>query len=192
MYDRINESLATIRRFRPAWADRYSLEAPWAESQVAAFESRHRCRLPDEYRGFILHVGAAGAGPDYGLFAPDQHFSGSGYEDCLCDDPDLGIPFPHSGAWNECPPREMESDDDYFSSRHSSGSLIIGDRGCALWTRLIVTGPCAGQIWHEDRAEGLGLRPLLTSIGSRLTFLSWYIDWLDTEVYQYGHAGNPR
>ena len=192
LYEHINESLAAIRRHRPVWRERYSLDPPWTIERLAEFERKHRCNLPEEYRGFLLHVGIAGTGPDYGLFAPHQHFSGSGFEGCLDDDPDLSIPFPHEKSWNDLPEGLIDWDNDYFSSRHSNGSLIISDRGCALWTRLIVTGPLAGQIWYEDRADGLGLRPALAPDGSTYRFLQWYIDWLDLEFYQYGHEGQAR
>ena len=192
MYDQINASLATLRHFRPAWSERYSLDAAWSEDKVAAFESLHHCRLPDEYREFLLRVGVAGAGPDYGLFAPDQHFTGSGYEECWCDDPDLSQPFPHRDAWNVPHDSLDDLDVSYYTSQHCPGSLMISDRGCALLSRIIITGPLAGQIWHDDRGDGAGLHPCLSEDGQRMSFLRWYLDWLDAEVYRYGHAGNPR
>jgi hypothetical protein len=192
MYDLINEALATIRHFRPLWAERYTLDSPWSEAQVTAFESLHRCRLPEEYRNFLLLCGVAGPGPDYGIFAPNQHFPGSGFDGCLGDDPDLGGSFPYTDAWNDLPEDETTLPEDYFSSRHCPGSFIISDRGCALWGRLIITGPSAGQIWHDDRADGWGLRPHIAADGTRYTFLRWYREWLDAELFRYGHAGNPK
>lgn len=192
MYDRINESLATIRHFRPLWVRRYTLDSVWTEARVATFESRYQCRLPEDYRGFLLHCGVAGPGPDDGIFAPDQHFSGSGYKDCLCDDPDLGMSFPFPEEWNNLPEGALTLPDDYFSARHCPGSIVISDRGCGLWGRLIVTGSCAGQVWHDGRADGWGFRPHVASDGRRYTFLRWYCEWLDAEVYRYGHKGSPR
>ncbi len=192
MYEHIKASLASLLHFRPAWSDRYSLDEPWHETKISAFEVLHGCRLPHDYRNFLLHVGGAGAGPDYGLFPPDQHFTGSGYEECWCDDPDLSQPFPHHDAWNLPHDSLEELDASYYMTQHCPGSLLIGDRGCALTTRIVITGPLAGHIWHDDRADGDGLRPCIATDGQRLTFLRWYHDWLDAEVYRYGHAGNPR
>lgn len=199
MFDHINHSLATIRHFRPAWKDRYSLDPLWEEQRVTDFENQHLCRLPEDYRNFLLLCGSGGPGPNDVLFAPDQHFTGSGHEECLGDDPDLSLAFPHTEAWNDSPPNasdgaEAEEDwqADYFSSRHSSGSLIISDQGCGLWIRLIITGPLAGEIWLDDRADGDGLRPLFDADGNRVHFLKWHTDWLEAEVHRYGHAGTPR
>jgi hypothetical protein len=183
----INAGLARIREFRPLWKDEYSCNPVLTPEAVAAFETRHGCRLPQDYREFLLKVGDGGAGPDCGIFELGQHFSGSGHEDCLEDDVDLSIAFPHAEAWNAA-----EGDETNFAPEDTAGSMIIGDYGCGIWTRLVITGPLAGEIWHDDRTNGQGIYPHLAPDGSRYQFLPWYLDWLARRVHQYGHKGNPN
>jgi hypothetical protein len=47
---------------------RYALEDPLSDSQVQEVESQLGVALPEDYRGFLLQVGAGGAGPSYGIF----------------------------------------------------------------------------------------------------------------------------
>jgi hypothetical protein len=186
----INDSLACIRHYRPAWRDEYMMEPPLSEAQIVSFENQHRCRLPQEYREFLMHVGDGGAGPENGLFRLGEHLPGSGHEGCMEDAVALSTPFPQSGSWNELPPADSSSFDEiYFSPRHADGSLLISDRGCALWTRLIITGPSAGQIWYDSRADHAGLYPLTRADGTRLTFLVWYLGWITPRLKRYGHDG---
>lgn len=192
MYDKINDQLAKIRRHRPLWTERYTLDPAWAHEKVEAFESLHQCKLPEEYREFLIQCGVAGPGPDFGLYGPDQHFTGSGYEECFEDNPDLSIPFPYSDVWNDVPDDESKLSEQYFGAKYCPGSILISDRGCAMWDRLIITGPCAGEIWHDDRVDQKGLRPHVDTDGNRYTFLKWYCEWLDLEFYQFGHEGRPR
>lgn len=185
----INEGLARIRGFRPLWKDEYSANPVLTPEQIAAFEEKHSCRLPEAYREFLLRVGDGGAGPDCGIFELGQHFSDSGHEDCLEDDVDLSLPFPHAQTWID---EACGDGDNRFSPQHAPGSLIIGDYGCGAWTRLVVTGPLAGEIWHDDRANSGSIHPHLAPDGSHYQFLPWYMDWLARRVHQYGHKGNPN
>ncbi len=190
---RINESLARIRQFRPLWKHEYSADPLLTLEEVEGFERTHSCRLPETYREFLMHVGNGGAGPDCGLFALGQHFPGSGHEECLEEDVDLSMTFPHCDAWNEAPGSpEFEDDARYFSPAHAAGSLMIADLGCGSCARLVVTGPLAGEIWNDMRHDGLGIFPHLAPDGSRSQFLPWYQEWLARQVYQFGHQGRPR
>ncbi len=190
----INETLAAIRSFRPGWRERYLMEPCMPEQELLAFELAHSCVLPTDYREFLRLVGSAGPGPDCGIFSPLQHFPGSGFEDCLEDAVDLSLSFPHSEAWNGLTGLEEGDEDwkDSFHPRHVPGSLIIGDRGCGSWTRIIITGPLAGEIWYDERADSGGLLPALSADGERLTFLPWYLNWLEAVAWRYAHAGPAR
>jgi hypothetical protein len=41
---------------------------------------------------------------------------------------------------------------------------------------LIVAGPSAGQIWHDE--PGIGWWPWLDAKDKPMSFLGWYLSWL--------------
>jgi hypothetical protein len=40
----------------------------------------------------------------------------------------------------------------------------------------VVTGPQAGHVWHDQRADRLGWAT------SNTRFAEWYLDWLEDEI----------
>jgi hypothetical protein len=42
-----------------------------------------------------------------------------------------------------------------------------------------VTGSEAGNVWNDFRSDYRGLEPLQQKGRKRVTFLQWYMDWLD-------------
>jgi hypothetical protein len=77
---------------------------PLAEEAVRQFEARHRIVLPQDYRGFLIHVGNGGAGPAYGLFKLGKMDDGHEHETWTENGGFVGVlskPFPHSGPWND-------------------------------------------------------------------------------------------
>ena len=173
----------------------FALNPPLTESEVAAFESAYRVALPAEYRLFLLHVGNGGAGPYYGLFRlgeMDDGFEFEQWEEGAFVG-ELAAPFPHSDPWNDL---TGEPDDDYddeevyeqsldeFDERYfdpalMNGAIPICHLGCALRQWLVVTGPEAGNVWCDDRADRRGTYPLTAPGKKRVTFYQWYRDWLD-------------
>ncbi len=51
-----------------AFGHRWLVEEPLTLGELAELEAQAGVRLPEEYRDFLLRVGAGGAGPAYGLF----------------------------------------------------------------------------------------------------------------------------
>ncbi|MEV0976530.1 hypothetical protein [Streptomyces sp. NPDC049915] len=51
------------------------------------------------------------------------------------------------------------------------GTLMVAEEGCGTYSRLILNGPHAGEIWQIDPGWG-GFVPVSPS------FRSWYTDWL--------------
>lgn len=189
---------------------RYLLRPVLSTSELAAAEAFFGVTFPEEYRTFVRHVGNGGAGPFHGVFPLVRAGSSWRWEgdggDLVAD---VAAPFPHVEPWNlEAhplwePPDEFDYADEaeaeaayfawdekfapvYWAPEQTNGAVPICDVGCALRKWLVVTGPAAGQMWADDRADRKGLRPLLDAAGRRHTFGSWYTDWLSQSLASVG------
>ncbi|GAA4840720.1 SMI1/KNR4 family protein [Kitasatospora terrestris] len=136
------------------------------EPEVRAFEQRHGVRLPPSYRAFLIEVGDGGAGPGFGVLGleqlPEDEEEALYGERVDCLRPGfLAAPFPYRAAVPR-PPRETLC---------PPGALVITDYGGGDYARLVVNGPCAGQVWHDDQVWA-GLTP-------GPDFHTWYTRWLD-------------
>jgi SMI1/KNR4 family protein SUKH-1 len=208
-YDFIREAIAALRRqdreltYFGASRHRYRFNAPLAEREVAAFEQRYAIRLPEDYRGFLTNVGNGGAGPSSGLFKLGE------MDGLRADEPwhegafigTLRQPWPHRSAWNlpkedldvpaDLAPEALDAAMDlcerkYWSEAVVAGAFPICHHGCALRDWLVVTGPEAGHVWHDSRADSRGLRPCEGADGRRQTFMDWYLDWLNGALLELG------
>ena len=184
-------------------AHHFKLNPPLPENEIAQFETRHNIRLPQDYRGFLLHLGNGGAGPAYGLFKLGEIDDGHGHAPWHENEGLVGIlaqPFPHTKAWNDltgCPesdevrplsPEEenalFEKIDEweqthYLNSRHINGAIPICHQGCALRQWLVVSGPEIGHVWNDFRADEDGITPVMLPGLPRVSFLQWYRAWLN-------------
>ena len=180
----------------------FEANPPLAEEAVRKFETKYGITLPEDYRGFLIHVGNGGDGPDYGVFKlgeMDDMHDHRAWEENDGSVGTLSKPFPHTGPWNEAPQdtehdpdkesfqqwedREMEAFDAfYWNSELVNGAIPICNHGCARRSWLVVSGTEAGNVWRDNRADGQGLFP--HSIGDlrRVTFLQWYRAWLDEHL----------
>ncbi len=170
----------------------YQMNPALSENAVSDFENEHNIRLPEDYRQFLIRVGNGGAGPYYGVFQlgeVDDGFDFGPWDDFIGE---LSTPFPHSTAWNDVADKpEYKGDDEkfdalieefderYYNPKQVNGAIPVCHLGCAIRQWLIVTGPEAGNIWCDDRAEYKGLYPLQTQTQQRVTFFDWYRGWLD-------------
>lgn len=68
----------------------------------------------------------------------------------------------------------------FLAPERTDGAVEIAQRGCALSEWLILAGPAAGTIWHDDRADGADMAPARDRAGQPLTFHRWYLDWLES------------
>jgi hypothetical protein len=200
---RVREALSWLASSQPAIfgvnGHHFLLNPPRPETDVSAFEQRHRIRLPSEYRHFITQIGDGGAGPYYGIF-PLGFIDGTSGELHQWEEGDgfigvLSTPFPLHGAWNDLsgmPPKDLldtneeayERQLDAFEERYWDASRLDGaiplcHQGCALRVWLIVTGSEVGHLWSDGRADNSGLAPMELKDGSRATFSSWYREWLE-------------
>jgi hypothetical protein len=182
------------------------LEKPLTAAELAELEGQIGVRLPEEYRRFLLVMGAGGAGPAYGVFpvrrGVDGRWAWHGDGAGLTDLTRLAEPFPIRRATpeqlaameQERPEEEdfedIEEFDDAFEAwqerwepllwgdDRTVGAVCLCHLGCAQRQWLVVSGPAAGQIWEDERADDLDLRPATGPDGTPLTFAAWYLGWL--------------
>ncbi|WP_244305568.1 SMI1/KNR4 family protein [Kitasatospora cheerisanensis] len=135
---------------------------------MTSFETRHRITLPRSYRTFLLDAADGGAGPAHGLLGltelpPDDEALFDLKADSLAPG-FLASPFRYLTSQ---PGPSTATDTGY----DLAGSLPIGEAGCGIFSRLVITGPCAGQVWTDDQVwSGLAPGP---------DFRVWYTAWLD-------------
>jgi hypothetical protein len=189
-----------------ALGHKWVLEEPLTRGELAELEAQIGVRLPEEYRAFLLHVGAGGVGPAYGLFPVRRvqgrwRWEGDGAD--MADLSRLAEPFPDQGPDPKLlddllaqRPEEEDFDDieDFddaieawderwdavmFAPERTAGAIVICHLGCALREWLIISGSHRGTIWSDDRADDVDLVPLLNDDGKPVTFARWYSDWLE-------------
>ncbi|MEU7643271.1 SMI1/KNR4 family protein [Streptomyces huasconensis] len=169
------------------------------EEQVAAVERHRGVTFPTEYRGFLLEVGAGGAGPDYGLF-PVRPVG----PDTPPAPPHLARPFrpertrqlaahqdaePLRDAYGDTPEEEArfrrdhhiwDRREDELLATLAEGTLCVSEQGCGYYTLLALTGPERGTMWHDARAAAEGALPVeFVGRPGRVTFAAWYLHWLN-------------
>jgi hypothetical protein len=167
---------------------------PLRPAEVEDFERDLGVALPAAYREFLLEIGP-GAGPHYGLLAPDEVLlEGEGR------DPAGEFPFARTDAerihqawrdWLDDPgPKSSAPPRGGSAPWRAPGSMIIGTHGCDGYTALVTTGELTGTVWTvwsvgnawspakapaattgADRAEPVYLGPVPT-------FDAWYDAWL--------------
>ncbi len=184
-------------------AAEFLCSAVMTEAEVLEFERAHAVRLPEEYRAFLMAVGKGGAGPGYGVFDLGECDEGFDFRAWHEGDGFVGtlrLPFPHTAVWNDLAgmPADALSDSDaaeyerqraefetgYFAPL--DGAIPICHLGCALRQWLIVSGPEAGNVWEDRRADYEGLLPLQTAAAERVSFYLWYRGRLDEEMGKLG------
>ena len=178
----------------------YLLKPALPEATVNQFEDDHQIALPQDYRQFLIEAGNGGAGPYCSVFKLGEMDDGWGYSAWQENNGFVGSlskPFPHTKAWNDLsgePEADWQDQDAYeiqlnaFEARYwnpeqVNGAIPICHLGCALRQWLIVTGPQAGTIWNDERADLKGLSPLTVKGTERVSFLQWYRAWLDDALF---------
>ncbi|WP_435108574.1 SMI1/KNR4 family protein [Nocardiopsis synnemataformans] len=189
-----------------ARAHGFELLDPLTSKELAELEGQLGVRLPEEYREFLLHVGAGGAGPAYGVFptvkGPDGWWRWHGDGADLTVPERLAQPFPATGADPgslaalrvQEPVEEDFGDPEEFDAAYEAwherveellwdedrtvGALCLCHLGCALRQWLVVSGPEAGRVWNDGRVDGEDLQPLTGKDGAPLGFADWYLQWL--------------
>ncbi|HEV7278804.1 MAG TPA: hypothetical protein VGN57_01220 [Pirellulaceae bacterium] len=202
--DRILDGLERLRSAKRqpkvfgAESHQFRLNPALSESAVEKFETEHRIRLPEDYRGFLIKAGNGGAGPFYGVFKLGEMDDSFDFQKWKEGDGFIGVlskPFPHTRAWNDVTGEPEDSDDEeayekaieafdrrYWNAENVNGAIPVCHEGCAYRDWLVVTGPEAGHVWHDARTDRAGLYPISIGRKKRVTFLEWHVDWLNESV----------
>ncbi|WP_035803001.1 SMI1/KNR4 family protein [Kitasatospora mediocidica] len=195
-----------------ARAHGFALDATLTAAEVADLEAWLDVDLPEDYRSFLLHVGAGGAGPAYGIL-PVRRAGSAGWQWVgeLIEEVEPGMfaePFPGGadpaatvGILAERPLEEEFDDladlaaafeeweerlgEVQYDPRRTAGALCLCDEGCGMVVWLVVTGPERGRMWRDDRINGTDLQPMRHTDGSPLDFAGWYLSWLEDAEAAY-------
>ncbi|MEV5977913.1 SMI1/KNR4 family protein [Streptomyces sp. NPDC052114] len=164
------------------------------EEQVDAVERRRGVTFPAEYRGFLLEVGAGGAGPDYGLFPVDPDDSGPAAPEGTfrpgrtAEWEEHRSAEPRRAAYGDTAEEEArfraeytawDRRDDELLDALTEGARYMTDQGCGYYTLMALTGPERGTMWNDARAAAEGVIPFaFLNSTERVTFAQWYVHWL--------------
>lgn len=142
----------------------------YAEAEVVSFEVRMGICLPVAYRRHLMDVGA-GHDPLSKVNLLDEWAQPEDETGFPRDF--LQKPFPHEQAWNDRSlfNPQLGSRSPYYDKTLICGAMRVTNTGCEGYHLLVVSGPEAGNMWHDDRAcDGKGIYPLKTLNGNTLTF----------------------
>ena len=76
----------------------------------------------------------------------------------------------------------------YWIASLVDGAFPISDVGCAISHIIVVSGPRAGTVWVDSRADQRGIFPLSDTDGSALKFARWYENWLEAGLAEFRNA----
>ncbi len=177
----------------PIGATTRPLGACLSEDQIVDFEITLGCRLPEDYRRFLLEIGNGGLGPGLGLtpFGSESLIDPRIPVGAL-DKLNPSAPFVYREDWNlpalKTALEEQSKNLDelqtyYFATERIDGSIRIADLGCGAIALLVLNGPQRGRIWLDFRGTFGGITPAAPadSAAGTLSFLEWYEAWLDDE-----------
>ncbi|WP_405892689.1 SMI1/KNR4 family protein [Streptomyces sp. NBC_00104] len=175
---------------------------PLSEAEVSEAEAQWGVSLPAEYRGFLLEVGAGGAGPGYGLSILRRTAAGWLWSnvDLAMRHDYLGLPFLTGderwrvlGEHDDRQPLPSAFDDEeaYFAAYSAwmtagdelfdwvtRGALKLSHEGCGYCYWLVLTGPERGGMWRDDRPGDGEFSPLGTP-QTPVGFARWYLQWVE-------------
>jgi hypothetical protein len=172
-----------------AFKHQYKCNPVLTLEEVKQFEDKYQINLPEGYRLFLTQIGNGGAGPYYGL----ESIEGGMLQDLDSRDKnDLVDPskeFPLSEAWNMDYMNEKEFTEEdemeYYDKKYSNGLIRVSNFGCGISINLVVNGNQYGNIWTDDRVNGIGIYPE-NYFGNteKIDFLTWYELWLDKSLME--------
>lgn len=114
-------------------------------AEVERLETRLGVSLPDDFRAFLLRVGA-GAGPYYGVWAPERI-----WDETSAWAEDWGSPIHPADPFPFVLPNEQRArsaePDTWQGPIPVPGSILICHQGCGSFTARALTGAARGTVW---------------------------------------------
>lgn len=141
----------------------YAARPRLTKAELEAFEVGQGITLPAEYAEWLTWFGNGGVGPDNGLYPLGDWDLVYGQR---LKAGRLDQPFPYTEPWMPLTADETDRD----------GTITLSWSG-EYEHFLIVSGPCAGEVWVDDRSEDGGLYPAEAQ-GLRLSFYDWIDSWI--------------
>ncbi|MFI9276229.1 SMI1/KNR4 family protein [Kitasatospora sp. NPDC052896] len=190
----------------PVLSRRFRLDPVLSPADVAELEERIGVELPQEYRTFLLQVGAGGAGPGWGIYTAQLRPGyplWSGHNADTADYSRLAEPFPAAplepavlrALLAQCPQEGDDRDlahldalgrwnEAVWGPDRTVGAIPLCSLGSAREQWLVLSGPERGGIWTDERADHGDLAPVPDGSGGTVTFARWYLDWLGSAEQQ--------
>lgn len=141
----------------------FTFGAPLTEVELAAIEAQLG-ELPREYRALVLTLGVSGAGPYYGLRAPEPP-----------DDPTAD------------PTREFRcTEETSHGPGVLDGTLALAEQGCGGRSLLVLRGKRRGEVWSDWTRELGSVAPEAPGV------YVWYEQWLDRALIEWVARAAPR
>jgi hypothetical protein len=209
----LREVPSAVEVFGAYGGHQFLLEEPLGADALGELEARLGVRLPEEYRDFLLTVGAGGAGPAYGVFpvrrtdAGEWYWYGHGGHLIALDL--MGTPFPERHSTEiveeleDSRPREAAfGTEAEYEAAHSAyldrvvdvlwapdrtaGAICLCHEGCDMRVWLVVSGAERGRMFSDLRCDDVDLAPIIGSDGQAVTFRQWYLKWLEKAETECG------
>jgi len=168
---RLLSAIDANRRVFGADTHHYAFGPGVTNAELAVLEAQLG-ELPHEYRAVIAELGAAGAGPYYGLLTPTAPDDPTGMA------PDPTRDFRCDLETGNLSPRTDEHVLD--------GTIVLAEQGCGGRSLLVIRGARRGEVWSDWTREQGTVSPEAPS------FLTWYEDWLDRAMLEWVEEAAPR
>lgn len=171
---------------------------PVSAEEMNEFEEWCGCRLPEDYRSFLLTFGT-GAGPAYGLWplSTIREELGQIYQDYQEEHQLLANPADVFVLEEEILEAASRGKRREFAAPPTPGGFLpITHKGCEYVTLLVTTGRCRGWVFHADNFGSAGsvwlpeslpvgvleVQPTELLFPAYPTFLDWITGWIDRGI----------